>query len=271
MKLNFTFVLLFLINLNKMEKKILLTIAILFSLISMAQQSNTGTIKGQIKTNDGLPAEGVSISIQNLNRTTIANNDGYFELKNIAKGTQTLIITLIGYTDLKETVVVKANETSDVNIKLSLSNTALNQVVIVSNKSAFKTNRVSSTLRLQSKIIEIPQNIQVITGKLINDQQIFDMLEGVTRNVSGATRVEHWDNYANIYMRGSRVAPFRNGMNVSTTWGPLTEDMSMVERIEFVKGPAGFMLSNGNSSGLYNIVTKKTKWPYQRRSQYHSW
>ena len=91
----------------------------------------------------------------------------------------------------------------------------------------------------------------------MQDQQIFDMLEGVTRNVSGATRVEHWDNYANITMRGSQVAAFRNGMNVSTTWGPLTEDMSLVERIEFVKGPAGFMLANGNPSGFYNVVTKK--------------
>ena len=33
--------------------------------------------------------------------------------------------------------------------------------------------------------------------------------------------------------------------------------MSMVERIEFVKGPAGFMLANGNPSGFYNVVTKK--------------
>ena len=31
----------------------------------------------------------------------------------------------------------------------------------------------------------------------------------------------------------------------------------MVERIEFVKGPAGFMLSNGDPSGFYNVVTKK--------------
>jgi iron complex outermembrane receptor protein len=238
-------------------KYFLLSTILLFSLVSLAQETNTGSIKGTVETSDGKAAEGVSISVKTLNRTTIANNDGVFELKSIPVGTQTLIVTLVGYTDLEQEVVVNAGETSQINLRLGLSNTELNQVVVLSNKSAFKTNRISSSLRLDSKIIEIPQNIQVITGKLIQDQQIFDMLEGVTRNVSGATRVEHWDNYANINMRGSRVAPFRNGMNVSTTWGPLTEDMSMVERIEFVKGPAGFMLSNGNPSGLYNVVTKK--------------
>jgi len=128
---------------------------------------------------------------------------------------------------------------------------------VVANKSSFKTNRLSGSLRLQSPLLEIPQNIQVVTSRLIYNQRIFDMLEGATRNVSGATRVEHWDNYARITMRGSNVAAFRNGMNVSTTWGPLTEDMSMVERIEFVKGPAGFMLANGDPSGFYNVVTKK--------------
>jgi iron complex outermembrane receptor protein len=46
-------------------------------------------------------------------------------------------------------------------------------------------------------------------------------------------------------------------MNVQMPWGPLAEDMSMVDRIEFVKGPAGFMMANGEPSGFYNVVTKK--------------
>jgi len=115
----------------------------------------------------------------------------------------------------------------------------------------------SVSLRLKTPLIEVPQNIQIVTQQILKDQQIFDMLEGVTRNVSGARRMEHWDNYALIYMRGSQIAAFRNGMNVTMSWSPQPEDMSMVERIEFVKGPAGFMLANGEPSGFYNVVTKK--------------
>ncbi|MCC9073683.1 TonB-dependent receptor [Flavobacterium sp. F-65] len=242
--------------LNQQIKKVALILS-LFILTITTVSAQGGTIKGKVLTNDNKAAEGVSISIKGINKTTIADNDGEFEIKKAPVGKQTLIVTLVGYNDAYQEVTVVNGETATVNIQLTLSNTELNQVVVLSNKSAFKTNRISSSLRLQSPIIEIPQNIQVITGKLMQDQQIFDMLEGVTRNVSGATRVEHWDNYANITMRGSQVAAFRNGMNVSTTWGPLTEDMSMVERIEFVKGPAGFMLANGNPSGFYNVVTKK--------------
>jgi iron complex outermembrane receptor protein len=64
--------------------------------------------------------------------------------------------------------------------------------------------------------------------------------------------------YTNITMRGSQIQAMRNGFNfVASYWGPLTEDMSMVDHIEFVKGPAGFMIGNGDPSGMYNVVTKK--------------
>ncbi|HTE10054.1 MAG TPA: TonB-dependent receptor [Chitinophagaceae bacterium] len=222
-----------------------------------AQSVHTGIIAGKVITADNKPAEGVTIILKDKNRNGVADNTGAFILKNVPAGNQTIVVSLVGYKDVEKDVQVEDGKTSKIDIQLVLSDKQLNEVVVIGNKNSFKTNRTSNSLRLQTPILEIPQNIQVITSKLINDQQIFDMLEGVTRNVSGASRVEHWDNYARITMRGSNVGAFRNGMNVSTDWGPLTEDMSMVERIEFVKGPAGFMLANGDPSGFYNVVTKK--------------
>lgn len=237
-----------------------LTVSILFAILfagaACAQQS-VGIIKGNIISADKKPAEGVTILLKNTVKNAVADNDGSFEIKNINPGTYTLVVSLVGHHDVEQNVTVENNKTTTLNITLNISDKDLNEVVVIANKNSFKTNRMSSSLRLQSPILEIPQNVQVVTSKLIYNQQIFDMLEGVTRNVSGATRIEHWDNYARITMRGSNVGAFRNGMNVSTDWGPLTEDMSMVERIEFVKGPAGFMLSNGDPSGFYNVVTKK--------------
>lgn len=220
-------------------------------------EANQGSIKGKITTSDQKPAEGVAILLKGTVKNTVSDNDGHFELTNINAGSYIILVSLVGYQDLEQAVTVEAGKASTINLQLSIKASELNDVIVVSNRNAFKTNRLSGSLRLQSPILEIPQNVQVVTARLIYNQQIFDMLEGVTRNVSGATRVEHWDNYARIMMRGSNVSAFRNGMNVSTTWGPLTEDMSMVERIEFVKGPAGFMLANGDPSGFYNVVTKK--------------
>ena len=240
-----------------MKKINMLMVAVLVLLTGISAQPATGYIKGKVTTADDKPAEGVTILLKNTVKNAVADNSGNFEIKNIQPGSYTLAVSLVGYKDAEQEVTVENGKATTVSFQLTLSNRELNEVVVIANRNSFKTNRTSNSLRLQSPILEVPQNIQVVTAKQISNQQIFDMLEGVTRNVSGASRVEHWDNYARITMRGSNVGAFRNGMNVSTAWGPLTEDMSMVERIEFVKGPAGFMLANGDPSGFYNVVTKK--------------
>lgn len=122
----------------------------------------------------------------------------------------------------------------------------------------YKLNEVSGSLRLQTPLIELPQNVQSISGQVLADQITLNMSEGIVRNVSGARKVEHWDNvYSNVFMRGASIATYMNGMNVSSTWGPINPDASIIDRIEFVKGPAGFMGSMGDPAGFYNVVTKK--------------
>lgn len=135
----------------------------------------------------------------------------------------------------------------------------LNEVVISKGHDNYNEKEVSSSLRLTTPILEVPQNIQVVTKSMLKDQQVISMSDGLVRNVSGLVRMEHWgDMYTNISARGSQIQALRNGFNVvNSYWGPLTEDMSFVENIEFVKGPAGFMISSGDPSGLYNVVTKK--------------
>lgn len=122
----------------------------------------------------------------------------------------------------------------------------------------YKLNEVSGSLRIQTPILELPQNVQSISSQVLADQLTLNMSEGIVRNVSGARKVEHWDNvYSNVFMRGASISTFMNGMNVSSTWGPINPDASIIDRIEFVKGPAGFMGSMGDPAGFYNVVTKK--------------
>lgn len=224
--------------------------------IAIAQ---TGTISGTIKTADGLPAEYVNVGLKGTTLGTAANKNGSFEIRKVPQGKYTLQISFIGLESKEVPVNVVAGQTVFIpEMVLNETSQKLEEVTI-SESRTYKDNSVSSSMRLLSPILETPQNIQVVTGKILADQQVTSMSDGVLRNVSGATRVEHWgDLYTNITMRGSQIQAFRNGFNVvNSYWGPLTEDMSFVDHIEFVKGPAGFMLANGDPSGLYNVVTKK--------------
>lgn len=218
------------------------------------------SIRGIVTTADDKPAENVLVSIRSLKKTTLTNESGIFEFGHLEAGNYELEIHLTGYRNITKDVTVTDNNTTEVSIQLKVSQQQLlNEVVIERSKNRYKEDKISSSLRLNEPLKEIPQNIEIVSAKTLLDQQVISMSDGVIRNVSGATRLEHWgDMYTRINMRGSQIAAFRNGMNVvNSAWGPLTEDMSFVDHIEFVKGPAGFMLSNGDPSGLYNVVTKK--------------
>lgn len=237
------------------------TTAVLFLLLSFfagtrAQQSSA-IIKGTITTADHKPAEFVTVIIKGTQKGAVSDKDGHYIIQNIQPGVYNITATLSGLKSQTKKVELKSGETITADFTLEENVSELQTVLVTSNPGKYVTDYPSVSLRLKTPLIEVPQNIQVITKQTLQDQQIFNMQEGVIRNVSGATRSEHWETYSRIVMRGARIAAFRNGMNVQETWGPLNEDMSMVERIEFVKGPAGFMLASGEPSGFYNVVTKK--------------
>ncbi|WP_353721696.1 TonB-dependent receptor [Dyadobacter sp. 676] len=233
-------------------------IFILFLLAGASALAQNGRISGQILSSDGQPAEQVSIGIKGTPRGAVTDARGKFTIERVKPGNHILLVSFVGLATQEKEVEVAAGETVNVSFTLSESANEL-QEVIVKSGTTYKSDQVSSSLKLLTPILETPQNIQVVTSKILADQQIISMSDGLIRNVSGAVRLEHWgDMYANISMRGSQIQAFRNGFNVvNSYWGPLTEDMSFVDHIEFVKGPAGFMLANGDPSGLYNVVTKK--------------
>ncbi|MEN2488228.1 TonB-dependent receptor [Flavobacterium sp. B11] len=238
-----------------MNAKVYLFVLLLSSLNMMAQQ--LGTVNGKVSLSGNKPAENIAVALKGTKYSDITTVSGHYEIKNVKPGTYTIVLNGVGIQPVEDKIVVNSKQTTTKNFSLSESQQDLEEVVIKKNK--YKQDKPSLSLRLQTPVLEIPQNIQIVSGQTLKDQQITSMSDGVIRNVSGAVRLEHWgDLYTNITMRGSQIQAFRNGFNVvSSFWGPLTEDMSFVDHIEFVKGPAGFMLSSGDPSGLYNVVTKK--------------
>lgn len=228
--------------------------------VAFSQAPTKGLLRGTIKTSDGEAAASVSVSLKGTTKGAATNAEGAFEIRNVEAGSYLLVTSFVGLESRELPVEVKAGETTVVpEIILTENAQQLSQIVVSETRDTYMADKVSTSLRLNAPLIETPQNIQMVTPEMLRNQQVISMSDGLIRNVSGAVRLEHWaDLYTNISARGSQVQAFRNGFNVvNSYWGPLTEDMSFVDHIEFVKGPAGFMLSNGDPSGLYNVVTKK--------------
>ena len=221
--------------------------------------AQTGSVKGFVYTSDSIPAAFVNVVLRSTNQGSTTDEQGFFEINNVTTGAHTLLVSHVGLQRVAQSITVTDGEATLVpNIILRANQAELREVVVRGTRGDdYVATLPSASLRLPGPLIETPQNIQVITREVLEDQQALDMLEAVTRNVSGAQMIEHWGTFARVNMRGFKIPAFRNGFNVELPWGPLTEDMAIVERIEFVKGPAGFMLSSGEPGGLYNVVTKK--------------
>lgn len=239
--------------------RILLLSLLLTSATFQITFAQTGTITGHVQTSNRKAASMVNIGLEGTSRGAVTDREGRYAITGLHEGTYTLIASFVGLQTKTIKVNVSDGRTTAVpTIVLEEMQERLQEVIVEGkHEENFKADMPSHSLRLKGPLIEVPQNIQVITTDIISSQQAIDMLENVSRNVSGAQMIEHWGNFARVNMRGFKIPAFRNGMNVDLPWGPLTEDMSIVERIEFVKGPAGFMLSSGEPGGLYNVVTKK--------------
>ena len=238
----------------QLRLRILLFLSIVSTAVS-AQQS----IKGKITTIDGQPANDVNVGLKNKNQGTTTNEKGEYLLQRIKPGVYTIKVSAVGIREQEKMITIASGQTLTLNFVLVENSQVLSEVTVEGIKNKYKTSLPSASLRLNEPLLEAPQNIQAINNQVIKDQQLISMSDGLIKNVSGATRLEHWgDLYTNITMRGSQIQAMRNGFNVvSSYWGPLTEDISFIDHIEFVKGPAGFMLGNGDPSGMYNVVTKK--------------
>lgn len=234
-------------------KKILLLFLIAFFCDLKAQNQ---WVKGKVVNSENIGVSDAEVHLIGLNRKTKTNALGGFRLSVSDTGIYTLVVWKDGYERMAQEIHLYTGDSISLNIVIQ--RTTEFQKVGISGIQQRDLDKPSSGLRLNTSILKMPQNIQVVSSQVLAEQQVYDMLEGVQRNVSGAQRLEHWDNYSRINMRGSQITPFRNGMNMHLSpWSPLTEDMSFVDRIEFVKGPAGFMLASGEPGGFYNIVTKK--------------
>jgi iron complex outermembrane receptor protein len=223
--------------------------------IHIQNHSEKGKVSGRITTIDGSPAPFVSVLLQGTNFGASADENGFFGFY-APEGEYTILTSSIGLKKQRQLLSIEANKEVRINFILSETTEALQEVVVSGNRKQYKIDKVSNTLRIQTPILETPQSIVAIDSKIMEDQQVY-VITDVARNVSGVTTLFPYVGvYTDFSIRGSRSGNrLRNGMSPGST--TLQEDMSYVESVEFIKGPAGFMLAQGEPGGMYNVVTKK--------------
>ncbi|HEX2535266.1 MAG TPA: TonB-dependent receptor [Chitinophagaceae bacterium] len=217
----------------------------------------TGSIQGRILTTDGQPAGSVSISLKELDRTTITDEQGRFLLKNLREGNYTVVVTMTGMQPAEKTVAVKGGETATVQLSLVENHQQLKEIIVTSQKSLNERTVSVGKIAVQPK--DLPQSITIIDRGIIERQQVLTMSD-VLQNVNGVYIAGTTGGYqeeiaARGYSFGSSNT-FKNGGRFNNAIKP---EMSSVEKVEVLKGGNAILYGNVGAGGVLNIITRKPK------------
>lgn len=123
------------------------------------------------------------------------------------------------------------------------------------NKSIDTATGLGLTLR------ETPQSVTVFTAERMKDQNINNIIDTV-KNAIGISSSQQDNVRASLYSRGFDISNYQiDGVPLSWSLagdsGETTADVSIYERVEFVRGATGLMTGVGDPSASINFVRKR--------------
>lgn len=153
-------------------------------------------------------------------------------------------------------VVLAASASGAYSAQLADNASVLPAVAVEAEQDKGYAPGISTTATKSSAPLrDIPQTVNVIPEQLIRDQAARS-LQDVLRNVPGVGMSNGDGQRDQVTIRGfSAISDqFVDGMRDDALY---FRDLSNIERVEVLKGPAAMLYGRGSSGGLINRVTKK--------------
>ena len=113
----------------------------------------------------------------------------------------------------------------------------------------------TSATKIEAPLRDIPQTVNVVPQQILRDQAVHSM-QDVMKSVPGVG-LSHGDGQRDqVTIRGfSAIADqFIDGMRDDALY---FRDLSNIEQVEVIKGPASVLYGRGSSGGLINRISKK--------------
>lgn len=232
-----------------------LSLFLLLWMTSGVSAQSTGTLTGHVwdATTDA-PVVGANVVVQETVLGTSVATDGVFEISGIQPGTYTVVISHIGYQVVEQRVVVVADETVRLEIRLHPTTLDLPEAVVVRAERPYSaaSSRAIRQFDLQVRPNRSAQDIlQLVPGLVIAQH-------------AGGGKAEQ------IFMRGfdadhgTDVAIFADGIPVNMVshgHGQGYADLhflipEIVESVEVFKGPYFAQFGNLATAGAVTLKTK---------------
>ena len=244
-----------------MKKLFSVLIFCCFSLTTVFAQQTT-EVRGLVTDENKQPLIGVDVVLEGTSIGVSTNDKGFYELRNVPVGKQTIVFSYLGFQTLKIRTDVAPNPSgthTHLDVQLSEELTALQEVEVIGRKeSSYKNTNSFIGTKTASALKEVPQSVGYVTKELILDQGATTVNE-VVKNISGVNQNSSYNDFS---IRGFRATGNRNSGNLLNGMRAQTSlwkqsSLANIERVEVIKGPASALFGNAAPGGVINRVTKK--------------
>ena len=244
-----------------MKKLFSLLMFCCFSLTTVFAQQTT-EVRGLVTDENKQPLIGVDVVLEGTSIGVSTNDKGFYELRNVPVGKQTIVFSYLGFQTLKIRTDVAPNPSgthAHLDVQLSEELTALQEVEVIGRKeSSYKNTNSFIGTKTASALKEVPQSVGYVTKELILDQGATTVNE-VVKNISGVNQNSSYNDFS---IRGFRATGNRNSGNLLNGMRAQTSlwkqsSLANIERVEVIKGPASALFGNAAPGGVINRVTKK--------------
>ena len=232
-----------------------------FSLTTVFAQQTT-EVRGRVTDENKQPLIGVDVVLEGTSIGVSTNDKGFYELRNVPVGKQTIVFSYLGFQTLKIRTDVAPNPSgthTHLDVQLSEELTALQEVEVIGRKeSSYKNTNSFIGTKTASALKEVPQSVGYVTKELILDQGATTVNE-VVKNISGVNQNSSYNDFS---IRGFRATGNRNSGNLLNGMRAQTSlwkqsSLANIERVEVIKGPASALFGNAAPGGVINRVSKK--------------
>lgn len=220
------------------------------SVLNIFSQASKAKISGIVVTDQGKPAEGVSVALKGTAFATLTNTKGEFEI-TAPSGNYTLAISFIGFKSKEIKITLEQSDKKITTISIDEDTAALNEVKVTGKSK-------------EKQVREQPFNLNSVDlKKLYNTSadinQVLNRTSGIRiRETSG---LGGDFNFSVNGLSGKQIKFFIDGVpmeNFGNTMSLNNIPINLAERIEVYKGVVPVSLGADALGGAVNIVTNQT-------------
>ncbi|MEM1270793.1 MAG: carboxypeptidase-like regulatory domain-containing protein [Bacteroidota bacterium] len=223
--------------------------AVLLFVFTPDALAQTGTITGQVlDAGTERPLPGAAVLIAGTTQGAATDTDGRFTIQAVSPGTKVLETRLLSYEIGRDTVQVRAGQTTQLTILLSVEAVGMDMVIVEGETEAERTERTAQAVQVldlrEARVEAADLGLVLARTEGVSVQRAGGLGSGTRFSLNGLT--------------DDQVRFFLNGLPLDLTgfpFGIANVPTTLIDRVEVYKGVVPIRFGADALGGAVNLVT----------------